>query len=211
VSTPQHVSEIVRRAEQTLRLAELGLADLRGQDPDRRIPGLSNVVVFGRAVTFVLQNLSGSIGAEFHEWYEPVKADLEADPLMVFWKHLRNEIEKHGRTPEMGRTITVQHGDFRDLSPILQDPPPGAEGFFMGDALGGSGWKVRLPDGSEETYYVALPEQVQMTIDLFMPQAPAEHKGQPISDTSLAELAQLYIERLREVIQSAKRAFGLPL
>jgi hypothetical protein len=37
--------------------AELGRSDLAGPDPRRRWDGYHNEIVFGRAVTFVLQTL----------------------------------------------------------------------------------------------------------------------------------------------------------
>ena len=48
-------SNVLQSARDTLRTAELGLRDLQGGPADRRLAGLRNAVVFGRAVTNVLK------------------------------------------------------------------------------------------------------------------------------------------------------------
>ena len=63
-------SQILQQAEDTLFTAALGLAHVNGNDARARVAGLRNVIVFGRAVTNVLQNLR-STEPEFDEWYKP--------------------------------------------------------------------------------------------------------------------------------------------
>ena len=106
-------TDIIRSAEETLKTAEQGLEDLIKGPPERKLSGLRNLIVFGRAVTNILQNLR-SIESDFDAWYERY------------------------RIPE----------DLTRFGP----PPPNAKGFFIGDNLGGSGWEVKLPDGSIEKY-----------------------------------------------------------
>ena len=74
-------ADILRAARQTLATVEKGLADLASGDPNRRVAGLHNLVVFGRAITNVLQNLRATEG-DFDEWYGPHRAEMEADPLL---------------------------------------------------------------------------------------------------------------------------------
>ena len=61
------------------------------------------------------------------------------------------------------------------------NPPEGANGFFIGDNLGGSGWEVYLPDGSTEKYYVAMLDEIQsqIQVNLHFPDPPKRHDGQP--------------------------------
>jgi hypothetical protein len=40
--------------------------------------------------------------------------------------------------------------------------PPNTESTFLGDALGGNGWNVRMPDSSLEKVYFELPEGVDV-------------------------------------------------
>jgi hypothetical protein len=53
---------VLNDAAQTLETADWGLADFTGPDPRRRMPGLRNLVVFGRAMTNALQNLRSVVG-----------------------------------------------------------------------------------------------------------------------------------------------------
>src|SRR5436309_15318022 len=86
---------ILASAEQTLATARAGLEDVLAERPERRLPGLHNVVVFGRAVTNVLQNLR-STEPGFDEWYVPFVRQMESDPLMRFLYKLRSAILKRG-------------------------------------------------------------------------------------------------------------------
>jgi len=68
--SPRNTASVLARAEQTLATAMLGLRLLKEGKPEQRTAGLWNVVVFGRAVTNVLQNLR-STEPSFDEWYAP--------------------------------------------------------------------------------------------------------------------------------------------
>ena len=86
------ISEILSNATDTLVTAQLGLEAMRSEGPrDRWYAGLRNVVVFGRSVTFVLQNLR-SIEPKFEAWYQPYVLKMSSDELMSFLKELRNEV-----------------------------------------------------------------------------------------------------------------------
>ncbi len=58
--------QILKEAEDTLYTAELGLCLMKGRNPKQRMAGLRNLVVFGRAVTNVLQNLRTTEGGLRH-------------------------------------------------------------------------------------------------------------------------------------------------
>lgn len=71
VTIRRSTATILRDVADTLRTAQLGLKDVCSTaEPGRRLPGLRNLVVFGRAVTNVLQNLR-STEPEFDRWYQP--------------------------------------------------------------------------------------------------------------------------------------------
>jgi len=59
------VHDVLRTARQTLATAQRGLSGLTGTDPTRRVTGIYNVAVFGRAVTLVLQKIRGIDRAAF--------------------------------------------------------------------------------------------------------------------------------------------------
>jgi hypothetical protein len=104
-------------------------------------------------------------------------------------------ILKEGSMPRVGSSMYIEHLDSRELQPLMEHPPPGAHGFFIGDLLGGSGWQIELPDGSVEKYYVALPADLKVTTSLHFDQPPATHAGQPLEDTSIEALSTTYHSR----------------
>jgi hypothetical protein len=60
--------EIIKKSLETLEMAKFGMTHVRSSDPKQRMFGLRNVVVFGRAVTNVIQNLRSAVD-NFDEWY----------------------------------------------------------------------------------------------------------------------------------------------
>ena len=92
------IQSIIIKAEETLQTAKFGYEDLK--DKRRRMSGLRNLIVFGRSVTFVLQNLKTPVGAEtFDRWYKPIQEKLKSDVVMKYFVTLRNEILKQGKLP----------------------------------------------------------------------------------------------------------------
>src|SRR6267143_3829452 len=87
--------EILRDVEENLRTAELGYRLLTMRKPPLKLPGLRNIVVFGRTVTWTLQNLR-STEKGFDAWYAKYQKEMSEDPLMTYFKDLRNDIEKKG-------------------------------------------------------------------------------------------------------------------
>jgi hypothetical protein len=209
MSSPRDAAAILRDAAETLETAEIGLSDLldRG-NPPRRMPGLRNLIVFGRAVTNVLQNLRTPVGSAFDEWYGPIRERMANDELLKYFYSLRSVILKQGSMPPVGSSMYIEHLDSQELQPLMENPPPGARSFFIGDRLGGSGWEVELPDGGVEKYYVALPGDLKVTTTLHFDQPPATHAGQSLEDTSIEALARHYVEYLRRLVREATAAFG---
>jgi hypothetical protein len=173
--------------------------------PERKAAGLRNFVVFGRAVTNVLQNLR-STEKGFDEWYRPYVDEMKVDELMSYFYKLRSLILKEG----ISNTMVGMHikslrlpDDLRRLTP----PPPNAKAFFVGDHLGGSGWEVQLPDGSTEKYYVDLPVDIAECC-LHLQNPPKMHLGKVIDDGSMKGLCLLYIDYLHKMVISAKEMFS---
>lgn len=207
ITTSQQTTEhVLDRTAEILATCQLGLRDFLGDDPTRRIPGLYNVVVFGRATTIALQNLR-HLEDGFDLWYAPLAAAMAHDSLMVYFNRLRNSILKEGGA-QLSTSLHIDYLNTSDLAPLIQNPPPGAKSFFIGDNVGGSGWEIELTDGSTEKYYVQLPESVRMSAQLNLPDPPTEHHGQKLKDTSLENLARLYVGFLADLIKEAKSKFG---
>src|SRR4029077_19190997 len=145
-------SDVIRAAEERLQTARFGVEDMAR--PKRMQSGLYNAVVFGRMVTFALQNLR-SVAPEFDQWYAPKQEDMRSDPLMKYFNDLRSNIEKKvdRHTASQLKMRSFSTADIQRFQPA----PPGANSFFIGDSNGGSGWCIERPDGTVEKYYVDLP------------------------------------------------------
>ena len=87
----------------------------------RRFTGLRNLIVFGRSVTFVLQNLRTVVGKErFDLWYEPHQESMKQDVVMKYFVKLRNELEKQGLLPVSTSTRFLHFTSVDLKSPINQ-------------------------------------------------------------------------------------------
>ena len=184
---------------------EKGLADLSSGDPNRRVAGLHNLVVFGRAVTNVLQNLR-STEPDFDAWYAPHRAEMEGDPLLKYLYTLRSEILKEGILPLAVSTHIRQLRFPEDLA-RLGPPPPNAKGFFIGDSIGGSGWEVELADGRTEKYYARLPADIGGAT-VHLPDAPATHMGRPLKGNDVTTIGGAYVAYLRKLVMDAEHRFA---
>lgn len=198
---------ILSDAAATLATVRLGLSDVLNTNPERRLPGVRNVVVFGRAVTNILQRLR-STEPEFNAWYQPFVAEMQADPLLSYLYKLRSEILKEGKLSTSVIT-SVSSFNFPSDMQRMGPPPPNAKSFFIGDQTGGSGWEVEVPDGSIAKYYVNLPGDIA-TSTVHLPDAPTEHLGQPLNDASIGEISQHYFNYLDNLLKQAKEHFSNP-
>ena len=197
-------ADILKDAEETLKTAEHGLKDLIEGHPEKRLSGLRNLVVFGRAVTNVLQNLRSTEPA-FDKWYGRYKEEMQNDPLLKYFYNLRSEILKKGVLDVSTRTSIQKLELPKDLLKF-GPPPPNAISFFVGDNRGGLGWVVQLPDGSEEKYYISMPSDMG-SVTLHFPDSPKFHLGKDLKGNSIDTLSRIYIEYLRQLVDSAKHTF----
>jgi hypothetical protein len=188
---------VIRAAEEHLRTARLGLADLKGSNPSRRKPGLYNVIVFGRSATFALQNLR-SIVPEFEAWYSAKQDEMKLDAMMSFFNSLRRGIEHQAEIP--GGVITqitnFNSGDMHRFGPA----PPGAISFFIGDENGGTGWEVINPDGTQEKYYVDLPGDIG-AVEIGLANSPGGE------DEPAHVIAENYLAKVGAIISEARERF----
>ncbi len=196
-------TDAIAKTREVLRAARLGLADLRGDDPARRMTGLYNVVVFGRSVTLVLQNLRTIDTERFNAWYGPREESMRADPLLRYFIELRNEILKQG-PPAVVKTVNIAR--FNDSEAARLPRPPGATRFFIGGD--GTGWWVPMPDGSEQRYYITPPPHWGISTWFHLPNPPMQHLGKALADTSAQNLCDLYIRFLTRLVTAAERHFA---
>lgn len=201
VKTDETVIEILSRAEETLFTVKLGLDEITGNQPRKRIAGVRNLIVFGRAVTNVLQNLRGIV-SDFDNWYQPYVTELKANPLFRFFYEARSEILKQGKL-NTHSSLAMSGNPFLLMQKFPR--PPHAKSFFIGDKIGGSGWEIEMPDGAKVKYYVDLPNEIpgfKLDLSLHLDNAPEGFRDLPA-----LEACQKYYDYLEHVVIDAKRKY----
>lgn len=201
MKTAKSVLEAVE--DNALYSAKSGLDMLASENVKQRMAGLRNVAVFGRAVTFGIQNLkSTEIGeVRFNEWYEAKQEQMRTDPIMKYFVEVRNAIEKQGKV-NVSSSMT-----FSNPQALIQQypAPPGSKGFFMGDNIGGCGYEVETEGGRIVKYYIDVPDNVpglQLEMKVHFPDAPDALKNKDI-----IELSHYYVSALTGLLEEAKSTF----
>lgn len=196
--------EVLRAARQMLDNARRGLDDINSQDPGKRIPGLHNVAVFGRAVTIALQRLRHIVDG-FDDWYRAQVPD--EDPLLAYFNNVRNGLLKEATSPQV-TTITELTFNGNPMRLLHGPPPEGATQMFIGEnSTGGSGWLVSLPDGTQAKYYAALSPAFKGSVTVHLPEAPREFLGETFDDTTVSGIAGRYVAWLSRLVAEAERCF----
>ncbi len=200
-------NEVLTETRRTLETARLGLDDfLHGDTETRRMAGLRNVIVWGRSVTNVLQNLRAVISRQaFDSWYGPKQIEMRDDPTFKYLYELRSQILKEGTHGQTAGSVHIRSMNGLDIARAHK--PPGAESFFMGDALGGSGWYIRRPDGTQEKYYAALPATVDATVWANFASNTTEKGLEPPVDT-IEAMFKKYLSFLSSLVEEAAEVFG---
>jgi len=199
---PKSSLRIIDNAKNTITTAELGLNDFKNSPTERKLHGLTNVIVFGRSVTNVLQQLR-STESGFDNWYNKYVEEMRSDPLMKYFYDLRSKILKEGET-SISTSVHVGHFNISEIDNYPR--PENATAFFIGDQRGGSGWEIKLLDGTTEKYYVTL-ENDSISISFEFRDLPKIHLGNDISKKNISELCELYIDYLKKLIKSAEKKF----
>ena len=197
------IADVLQKTRATLRRVELALDNFpNAPDRERQVAAMHNVVRTGRSVTFVLQNMQ-NMAPGFHAWYMPWQEEMRKDPLLRYFKDLRNKIEKQGREGVVNITHINSFNTSRDMPPA----PPGSVSFFIGDENGGNGWEVQLEDGTTQKIYIELPESIGRSWFAFE-DLPDEHLGSPIVEDTLEGVSRLYVQYLRRLVEAAEKEFG---
>lgn len=198
----------IKRAQQVLDTAYFGLKVLKSGDPSERSAGLRNVLVFGRSVTFVIQNLRSIVGeSRFNSWYAPFQDEMRADPLMRYFVDARNNLEKQGRL-DVAVSGTIHSFNSYDLEK-LEKPPFESTSFFMGDQNGGSGWEMDLGSGESVKYYISIPKSIGEFRQVF--HSMPDNIPQELRELRTDELCSIYLEKLSKLLAATKKEFLLGL
>ncbi|MET4149906.1 hypothetical protein [Bradyrhizobium sp. RT7b] len=183
------VKEVFDAIDAKLKIARRGAAEMK--NPSTFQAGLWNAALFGRSVTFTLQNLRGKVDG-FDAWYEKKQEEMRADTVMSYFVEARNMIEKSVAEPTWASASL--NANIADLFKAAGPPPPGAKTLFVGDQFGGSGWQIQLPDGSTEKYYVDFPKGMVKTSVLLGPKAPKGGDAHYLVNEYLTKLEALTAE-----------------
>lgn len=198
----EDTESILTDARSLLKTAKHGLELIKSQNPNYLPIGVRNVLTFGREVTRILQRLR-SHESEFDEWYSVNVEKMENDPLLKYLYRLRNDVLKEGKMP-VSSAVYVKYFDMTMLAQIPK--PPNASGFFIGDKYGGSGWHIKLPDGTTEKFYINLPWDI-VEASVHFRDMPEKHLGKNIRGMSIEQVCELYIEYLERMINDATNRF----
>lgn len=164
--------------------------------------GMKDLIVYGRSVTFVLQNLRKT-EPDFDVWYQPFYKEMESDEMMKFFNKLRSKILKEGEVP-----VTIEMGfpaiDIKEIK--KQHPKPeNATRLVIGSNNSGSYWEIKNPDGSLEKRRIDVSFQ-PILIQRFK-NGPKEHLGENIEGETVEQMAKRYLKYLRNVVSEAHRRF----
>lgn len=188
-------AELVESAEDILRLAEEGLRWIEAGAKDKRLAGLRNVLVFGRACMLDLSALRRHHPG-FDDWYEQNWAGMRDDPAMKSLETIRQLVLREVKPGGVVTQLMVRSAG-RGYGPA----PKKARAFFTGDRLGGTGWEVVMPDGSVEKYYVVVSDAIRPAGFGFRDEGTPE-------ESCLEPIMTKYVAHLREMLRSAKDHFA---
>jgi hypothetical protein len=149
-------NQTVTRAGTMLRMVQQGLRDIRDTDQDRILLGFLGVVVFGRSMSLVMQNLRTHDQDAFDSWYAPWQAEMKDDPLMRYFNDLRTRVIHHD-APAIGILLTGHGENVPPIGSITVDGLPLPESH-----LG-----QRLDDTSMENLCRLYVEYLQRMFDSF--------------------------------------------
>jgi hypothetical protein len=118
-------SQVVTRAGTMLRMVRQGLRDMQETDQDRILLGFLAVVVFGRSMTLVMQNLRKHDQEAFDRWYSSWQEEMKGDPLMRYFYTLRTMVIHHD-APAISVLLYGYGENMPPLGSITVDglPPP---------------------------------------------------------------------------------------
>jgi len=117
-------SQVVTRSGTMLRMVGQGLRDMKDADHDRRLFGFLGVVVFGRSMTLVMQNLRTHDHVAFDAWYGPWQQEMQGDPLMKYFNDLRTKVI-HQDAPAIGIVLASAGKNALPIGSItIEDIPP---------------------------------------------------------------------------------------
>lgn len=211
--SPWGMTESSRRLAKALRFLELA-REAEGRDIERFVDFLETAIENGRSVTWVLQK-EFAHAPGFEDWYAGQQRQVQADPIMRFFKDLRTYTVKKGTLavhrvvsvtatatayvessvtvkvirgqPWYRRPLTVTWGDFK--ASLLQ--------WLRMHQRRLNAWRRRR----QRARQVEPPAVVE---DHYYFQDPG------FNDRPAIVLVEEYLTRLRPIVEAAEQEFGEP-
>jgi hypothetical protein len=204
----QNAAKVLGHARRAWRTAVLGLEDFRSDDPDRRWLGYCNVIVWGRAVTNVLQNMKAVDERKFDEWYRPHVKAMRDDQLVRWCYEQREKVLKQ-IAPDLIREHSVSFSEPEDFEVIFSQRPEGSRENLSFDPSGKPGFRIRQQDGQIAWRYVDLTRfKGRISSILRFPKSPTMHLGKELTDRSLDTILKCYLDYLDALLGEAESMFG---
>jgi hypothetical protein len=216
----KNIFENLKRAIDNLE--KMGI-ELDNPPPGQHRKLIGQIIVDGRAITNVLQNLRGKV-QNFDKWYAPYVFEMQNDELLRFFYKVRSDILKKGddhiekrsgridsrrhfmSISDKGIEIQMLKPNGRYLHEVIPKPT-NAKSAFMLDSEGGCGWIVEKENGTETKQYVRVPNGMCIATFKFR-QAPITHLGKDISILHGEEMCKLYIIYLSAMVRDALNKFA---
>lgn len=194
----EEIDNIIERTERMLKASYAGYKQFQEKEGDEKMIGLFNAASSGRSVTLVLQNLRGKADG-FDDWYDDRKETLKNDEVCNHMKDVRNRVLKEG---DAGTRRHIDFGDGMDIGRLQRSIPSWADGVFVGDQFGGSGFVVENPDGSENKFYYDFPTE-PWEVGLHFPELEEKRSIHATVEDDVG----YYVKILAELVRDAKNEF----
>jgi hypothetical protein len=210
--TARTKEQVFANTREMLSMAEGGYAQAISKNPSQRRAGLMNLFTYGRSVTFAIQTMK-SLDPDFESWWKPYQDKMQADPLMKYFNDTRVDIIHQGQLAIHTKTVIGANGPV-NIGALLRElnkyAPPNTVGTFFGEGrTGGNGWNVKMPDGSIQKVYFDIPDSSGVKSELQLADPPKEHYGEPINDTSIANVGKVYLDTLRSIVAEFEVRFAV--
>jgi hypothetical protein len=190
------INEIFETALEQLELTELQLKNMENVSPKARKSAAVAAVAMARTSYHSLKKLQEA-GQEAREWFKKINERLSKSEVSEWVRKTRDRMLKEA-------DLSISSGMHIESfsSDQIPTPPPNAVSFFLGDEIGGSGWFVLHPDGSESKYYIDVSQtfpESNITSWLTTTDMPGEYFGEPIE-----KIIQALVEEYRLIIAEGK-------
>jgi hypothetical protein len=158
------------------------------------------MVTFGRQVTFVLLKLK-STEPEFEEWWKPFAEQMAGDPLLKYFKELRNTIEREGLPKPINAVLLICNE--KDVVRTERVKVDDGENFTLIEGID------RDLNPSKKAVNVAVINggTYMKLAHSRLPNPPAMHLGKPVESVEMEHLGSVYLDYLGAVWQVTRNKF----